>query len=249
MAIAFGATVESAAQNKTSGTTLTFQPDSTVAVGDLLVICMACDNNNATTPTVTCADNSASGGTANAYTVTTRNSGQALPGAGVAGSLIYCLVTRQIETTDTITATLSNAVTPKALVAQTFTGASGSLRGTAAVASATSGTAASVANTNPLSGDLVVAMVTSEGITTGADSDTTNGSWSTQVQLGTTGGSDAANVKVSMQYKVVTATGTQTFDSTVQNSDWACISVAFQPTAAAASLVPLRPIISHLRGR
>ena len=100
---------------------------------------------------------------------------------------------------------------------------------------ATTGTP-SVTTTSIANGDYVIGMVAAEGDNTiNADTDTVNGSWSSQARslagpIGTSGTS------ISAQYKKVTAAGTQTFDPTL-NATQDIIYGWIEVTAPAVSSV------------
>lgn len=86
-----------------------------IPIGTLILIGWACEFS--TTPS-TCADNSAQAGTANSYTI--RSS---VTATGLKGGTIWCVTTRQIQTTDTITLTLvSSSPTRRSGRLLTFTG-------------------------------------------------------------------------------------------------------------------------------
>jgi hypothetical protein len=69
-----------------------------------------------------------------------------------------------------------------------------------------------------------------------ADTDTLNGAWSGGDGIATAGGQSASNVSISMQYKVVTATGAQTFNpGGGVSSDSVAIVFAMAPQPAAAT--------------
>lgn len=90
----------------------------------------------------------------------------------------------------------------------------------AAVGTSTGGTptATTIGTTQPAAGNLVIGLLGSETDANATrDSDTTNGSWSTLSFTRTTGGNAATNVTVGMQYKIVTATGNQTYNPTSAN--------------------------------
>lgn len=71
------------------------------------------------------------------------------------------------------------------------------------------------------------------GDTFTADADTTNGSWSANTTSGTTGGGATTNVSVRTQSKIVTATGTQTYNPTLGTSRaWVADDVIFVAAGA-----------------
>lgn len=232
-AVEFGGNIGTGTSNA-STTTVTITTTADVEIGDLLVVAIAADNNNATTPTFSAADNSAEAGTANAYTAIYRNSGNATGAAGVAGAALYSHVTRRVPSGSVITVTLSVARTGKAAVASFWRYASDTTRGAAVTATGSSTSASSGANANPTSGDLIIGVVGSEHATLpGGDSDSTSGTWST-VNRVAGGGSSAAGMSVALQGKIVTAAASQTYDSSCGNSDWIAITQAFVPDTAIA---------------
>jgi hypothetical protein len=104
-------------------------------------------------------------------------------------------------------------------------------------------TPAGLASSAPLSGDFVIGATVLEGPTTDTwtpDSDTTNGSWSTDAQDGTTSGSAAANITIHSQFKIVNATGTQTYNgSNSVTRDWTRMLLVLAPSPAPpASALP-----------
>jgi len=98
-----------------------------------------------------------------------------------------------------------------------------------------SGTAFSSSAISVISGYTIfgaTAMESYSAIT--ADSDTTNGSWSTAYSIIANNGSDhTLSQSLSTQQKTVTATGNQTYNtSTVSTRDWALNTIIFAPTRA-----------------
>lgn len=100
----------------TSGTTLTFVPSAPIEVGTLLVLHMT--TNTAFTVSST-ADNATGVGVANNYIPLATNTAPAIPN----GKTIYCLVTRRILTTHTVTITIGAAATVRTGRMITVTGA------------------------------------------------------------------------------------------------------------------------------
>jgi hypothetical protein len=71
---------------------------------------------------------------------------------------------------------------------------------------------------------------TNEAIT--ADSDSTNGSWSTQQTVTANTGTVATSIRISSQQKTITTTGTQTYNLQLPSSrDWAISWMSFSATA------------------
>ena len=225
MAVAFKTALGNGAVTS-SGTTVTITTTAAIAIDDFVVVRWAADNLNATTPTATCAD----GG--NTYTAHAFRGQNATGAAGVVGGILATKATVARASGSTITVTLSGSVAHKAVYAESFTGVDNTLRNAAVLASGAS-TTSTVTSGSATAGDLVVGLnaVESRGAVT-FDSDTTNGSWSTGVvKLSSTSGTDSASVEANGQYKIVTATGAQTFNHTNPSStDWAAMVCVFQAT-------------------
>lgn len=83
-----------------SGTTITLSPSATINVGDVILIEIAI---NAASGATACTDNSTQAGTANAYTRRTVRTGTTF-----GYQTIWCIATRSILTTDTITITVAS---------------------------------------------------------------------------------------------------------------------------------------------
>ena len=210
-----------------SGTTIAITTTAAIAIGDLVVVRWASDNLNATTPTATCAD----GG--NTYTVLRQAAVNATAAAGVAGGMLASKATVARPTSSTITVTLSGSVAHRCVIAESFTGVENTTR-VAAVGATGTATAASAGATAAgiVAGDLVLGHIANEtrGTITG-DTDTTNGSWSTQVtHRSATSGSDATCVSVAGQYKIPNAAGAQTYNVTAVGAEWVCQCVVLQAT-------------------
>lgn len=65
-----------------------------------------------------------------------------------------------------------------------------------------------------------------------ADSDTTNGSWSTQQSTRADQGGSLRSIRIASQYKTVTATGTQEYNPTSTSTDWSAGWMKFSFSAA-----------------
>jgi len=115
------------------------------------------------------------------------------------------------------TVTLDTVVTQKATQVQEFAGALATLRSTTGAAWS-SGLYATTTGTAPVAGDLALGFAWLPNQTTppAATSDSISGTWSTQVTIGSTGGSGATNNAAGAQYKIVTGTAHQTYS--VNNS-------------------------------
>lgn len=235
MAVAFRGTVATGSSQNSSVNMSLGTTQFALNVGDLVVVCWSADNLSATTPTV----NAFTDISGNAYTNHVHRGQNATAAAGVVGGILACKLTNTINSGSSLgSMILSGAVTAKATVAFAFTGADNTLRSTAVVASGAGTAAASPASGTVNSGDLVIGMsgVESRSTTVTYDSDTTNGSWAGNTQcLSNTGGSDATCTETNAQYKIATASGAQTLNHTVTNTDWVAILAVFQATPLAAA--------------
>ena len=230
MAIAFGRALGTAVLN-TSGTTLVITTSATATVGEWIIVRVAADNLSATTPTFTCADSAS-----NTYTVDRQDARVATAAAGIAGAVISAPVTTQLTSGGTITITLSGAVFAKAAVAEAYTGVGGR-RASGTNSGGGANTTPTITLTTPVSGDLVIGHVARESRTdpSAYDTDTTDGSWTTGATLNSAaGGTDNQRVQVIYQHKIVTGTGSQTYNVTVTSSvDWLAFESAYEPSGAA----------------
>jgi hypothetical protein len=225
MPIAFGRDLGTG-QINTSGTTVVITTIATADVGEWIIVRVATDNLSATTPTFTCADSAG-----NTYAVDIEGARSASAGAGIAGAVFSAPVTSQLASGQTITVTLSGATFAKAAVAQAFTGVGGRRASGTNSANGLS-TAPSATLTTPVSGDLVIGHIAHESRTAPSayDTDTTDGSWSTGAVHPSAGtGTDNQRTQVIYQHKIVTGTGSQTYDATVVSADWIDFLSAYTP--------------------
>ena len=214
---------------KTSGTNNLSQTIS-ANTGDVLLVMIAWDPSGASLPTITSvADNGGNTYTAanTLYTAPATTSA----GTGVITQLFTTTVTNGQSLT--ITPTFSAAITAKAMsvlevskLTTTQTNTRTVLRGT------TTGPTITTPSAN--AGGLVLVFTgweqTNNNAVTG-DTDTINGTWSTVVKGGTTGGSTGTNIMLAYQYKIVTATGTQANTMTAVASNWSSQAFAFTKAA------------------
>jgi hypothetical protein len=135
-------------------------------------------------------------------------SGTSTAAAGIVGIAFYAdVVSTWSAGTNTLTATMPTGVADRVLYAEHWRNL-GAIRGTADTSGST--TNASVTTTDPVSGDVVVAMSCweqSSASTVTPDTDTSSGSWSLATPQLDSGGTTTASVKLITQFKIVTATG------------------------------------------
>lgn len=226
---------------------------SNLLTGDVLVFCLACDNLSATTPTF----DSATGAGAEIGTVTRQVQGARNASAAAGCAFSMWTATMVSDGTSGVvmpTFNLSGAVTARAWSIIALRGASETLRGTVQTANGAS-TTPQVTSATATTGDVVIcggAFEQNAAVT--ADSDATNGSWASVTggfeTFSTSGGGSAANMTVTTQTKIVTGSGTQSWDVTSASTDWFVAALVLQP--AATGLPPahiyLGPGVAALRG-
>ena len=218
----------------TAGTTLVV-PNSTGAIipaGTLIHVTGCWDNiNSVTAPTIT--SSTIGGATATANHATAVGSGvTTTAGSGVWHQCFRVLTTANIAVGATIATLTSNqSAVKRAAHAEGWSGATATPRGTVATATSTTGApSVATAGTALVTGDLVIGSVSFENnAQMVADADTTNGSWPPIVGLATTGGGPATNVGSGSQFKIVTATGVQTFNPTGGGADTVACVYSLQP--------------------
>lgn len=218
-------------------TAISFAGATKPQVGDAVLV--YCSRDNATNDPAT--GDSMSDALGNTYTrvgALASPTGTSTAAAGIAGAMFYSILTVAWGAgTNTLTWT-HPSVAARAMLAEHWGNLIGLRSGSSATGGSTAG-AVSVATgaTAPVVGDLVVGMVAyehSSASTITGDADTTNGPWSTVVQIASAGTTLAA-VKVMSQHKHVTAGGSQTFNPTnsvTTNVDAVGIVAAFLPPMA-----------------
>jgi hypothetical protein len=236
--------------NSSAGTTSAITVASGgVPADDTIVIYGACDNTGASgiATTISVADNSSQSGTANTYTLQTPQA-IADPGAASAGQqgfFVVCTVTRPLLAGDTITVTFGNSTTAKAINAQQFTGVhrvSPVLSGTYARQDNQTSTTNSVAATPTAANQAVCALIAVEGGTADSfteDADTTNGAWVTLTRRGS--GTTTSGSTLNSVYKIVTASGSQTYDPTLGTARDHCAAILVldaHPTPVTGTAAP-----------
>ena len=221
--------------NATAATSLTVTPASNLTAGAFAILCVAYDNSGASgaDPFTTITDSVGN-------TWTSRVNVLNDPGAASAGAALRIFTSKitTLTTANTITVNFGSSTTAKAWtltevvsntgLVPTFVNGTGTAQTTATPTITTSSITI---------GNLVLGAAGGEGNgTRTADADTTNGTWSTQQQTGfgtTTGGQE-----ITSQFKVVTATATQTYNPTFSASTDNCIGW-IQVTEAGASFDPM----------
>jgi hypothetical protein len=217
--------------NTTSGATTIVTVTGNTTIGNYIVLRVAVDNSGSSgaRPGLTVSDSRV-----NTWVVGT--GGLADPGAANAGTacyIAYCKITVQLITNDTITCTWgSGTPTAKAVVAEEWSGIDPTTALDVAETNTTgSSTAPSISKTPSAAGMLFYACLSVEGPTSDTyteDADSTNGTWVSLTRAGS--GSAQTAQTVAGAYKIVTATGAQSWDPTITTEDWAVCAVVFKAT-------------------
>lgn len=202
------------ATSTTSSSTLATTASVTAAAGTWLYVALACDNNG-TNGDPSVATNSISDSASNTWTnrVLLNND----PGAAAAGitlAIWTCEVTNAL-TNGTITISFSPNTTSKTFVVQRLTPGSGEkvvYVDTGAGATGSSN-APTINSTSVAADDVIFGAIAIEGNDTiTGDSDTSNGTWSTQYTQVANTGTVLTSVRIATQYKAVTSTSSQTYN-------------------------------------
>lgn len=231
----------SGARNTGGESTYDFSPSEILPVGSTVIIAIACDNAAAagTNPLSSISDSV--GGNTWSRVQERNNTPGGVANDGVSVTIYICTIATQITLSDTITATFSTTTVARSYtITQVSSNNGGTIKQVRRFggASGASTTPSFVTTENIYTGDLVFAVVGAEygdGTIT-ADSDTTNGSWSTAqtANVGTT----TSGVEICSQTKVVTGIGDQTYNLTITSADWAeCMFVLTDTTFIIPSIL------------
>jgi len=208
-----------------SSTSVTFTPASTVLTGTLGVLVVTSRNTGSGGSTKIFTASSFTDPLGNIWTRqldAIYTPGTASQGAEVAA--YTAPITTQITTSDTVTITVGTATTGRVVSCYEVSGANGSPTVVASAAisdgltTGQGGNPLSMTTASITSADAVICWVGRQNgttMTTG-DTDTVNGSWSAVLDAG----QSTVPMRLSRQYKVVTATGTQTWDVSPNTGAW-----------------------------
>jgi hypothetical protein len=208
------------ATGATSTTTKTIS-SVTANPGDMLVVVVAADNNG-------------SSGAASLQSTMTDSAGNVYtnrvlynhdPGAAAAGSTlgIWTADIAKAISAGTITVNFSPATTRMAAVVyRVVPGTYEKVNyGSAGAGAVSTGTTNTITATNVPIGYTIFGCTSVENTIVPAtpDTDTTNGSWSTQYGVASSSGTAASSMSVGSQWKTVTATGNQTYNLTYDGAN------------------------------
>ena len=212
-----------------SSASLAVTTTATINVGEFIVVCISADNSGSGGATSTTGVTDSAG---NTYVL---RADQLRDPAGVDAGVslrVYCATAQYaLASGQTVTVSFSPNTTSKAAAVWRVIPTSTATHQISFVAE--TGTNNNTANptitsASVTSGDIVIGVNACETSTTPtADSDTTNGTWSTaQVGLANSGSGVTSSI-VTTQYKVTTGTGTQTYNTTLISLDWAISILTF----------------------
>lgn len=225
--------------NTTAATTIVISPQQNFSANTLAVLALAYDNSG--------------GGGADPYSSitdsvgnlwTSRANGLNDPGAASAGSTIriFTATVTQLNTTDSITVTFGSSTTAKSWTLTEFSSNTADFGAdflSASTPSTGANTTPAAAAVNVNNGDAIFGAMANEGnATVTADSDTTNGSWSTQQTVAN--GTGLTGMQVASQFKIVNATGNQTYNLTLSASgDWVVNTINITEISLITSYDPM----------
>lgn len=212
-------------QNATgaAGTALTVDvAGEDILPGEVIIVAIAADNANTSGTSSIGTPTDTKSHTYSLVSSQNRTAGSAAnDGCTVALYSTTC-TTQMVVATDSITANFAPATTAKVVRYLVLRDVRPTAFSTGGVSgSGTTYNSAGTATDSLAAGNIVIGAVASEhGTVPTLDSDTLNGSWTDATQTVGSGQNDT-RVSVSLQYKIVTASGTQVLDGTSANSDWA----------------------------
>lgn len=223
--MALSATARGNGNHNTGSASLSVTPGSNFAAGSMAVLWVAYDNSGSSGADPYSSITDSVGNTWFPHINSLRDPGAANAGVVLRGFYSFMEVAT-LTTSNTITVSFSPNVTAKAWTLTQVTPDAGSrciVKGGAQASTATASPSQTTASIT--SGDMVHAAVGAESGTTQTftgDSDTTNGSWSTQQtdKIGST----TSGIGITSQSKVVSATATQTYNPTLGISSDLCIA-------------------------
>ena len=220
-------TAKGTATNNSSGSTFVMAPSATINAGTMGVCMVVTDNAQGSGATAMWSDTTKTDSVGNVWT--RRENTNYDPGAANAGTA-FAIFTAPITTNfsglGNLTLNLTAATTPKVGVFWEVSSSAGSVDydtsgvKSAMATSGQTGTAVQLTTGSVTNTWAVLCFVGAEGSSTiTGDSDTTNGSWSSQQSVAA--GTTTTGQHIGSQGKVVTATATQSYDVTLGTSeDW-----------------------------
>ena len=212
-----------------SSATLAVTLTQSFAVGDMVVVCIASDNNGTNG-----ADSVLSVTDSQSHTYTLRAEQNNDPGAAASGASVNIYTTRvttAMTTSDVVTTNFSPNTASKAMVIWEVAPGAGETPAYISNGGNTNNSSnPSLTSSSIDSGNAVIyALAAETAATLTGDSDTTRGSWSTLHSSVANTGTNGTSMTVGSQYKVVNAVGTQAWGTTLNSSDWAISYIILHP--------------------
>lgn len=153
--------------------------------------------------------------------------------AGITGRMAYCIPTTPYQDGDDLTFNYGNNTAADAVVVEEWANIDRADPVAVTQVVDNGGSASPAVTIVPTAADQLVygwlAIEGPAGDTYTQDTDTTNGTWVGLTSLSTESGTAASNATVRGAYKLVTADGSQTWDPTITNRDWAAGIIVFNP--------------------
>lgn len=204
-------TVSQVGSNNSTSSAATLAVTSvTAAIGDWLVVMVAADNNGTNgAASLTSVTDSAG----NSYTATISNYDPGTAASGATFGLFRAKLTATLAA-GTVTANFSPNTAAKAMIIYKAVPAAAEAIAFDRVGAGYTGTTKSITATGVANGyTLFAGMAVETNAAVTAEDDATNGSWTAQYTAVGNTGTSATSMRVCGQYKTVTATGDQTFNT------------------------------------
>jgi hypothetical protein len=236
------ATSYGTAQNKAAATTVVLTTTALIPAGTLLLIAVCADNVAAATPTISSITAVGGGTWTDRAGSVTQSGATTTAGTGVFVYAQTLCTTSSVASGTAITVTFNASPVAKAVALWGFDQMGQNVLRNTVVSVANTTGAPSASTAGPVQvGDLVIGVVgTENSVIAIGDADTLNGSWSAINGIASTASTAATNTSIAMQYKVITATGTQTFNPTGGVADSVAIVFAMAPAPAAITQASYR---------
>lgn len=233
----------------TSTATLAGDCGQQFAVGDMIVVCISCDNNGASGAS---SLTSVTDVKSHSYTLVQATFDPGAAAAGITAGVAWATITSAMLSSDDITVNFSPNTAAKVAGVWRLRPDSGiTIQKVAHAFGAGSTTGAPTITTSSIaSGDVVVGVLAGEtntGVVNPGDADTTNGTWSSTALSGAVAnsGTAATSASLDIQVKRVTATGTQTFNPSIASCDNIIGWVSFTPAFIRPTIQVLPSISVH----
>lgn len=222
------------ANSTSSSSSLAITPTTSFAVNDGVLICVASDVSSLGSAVFGTATDTQS----NTYTRLYSGRPTGINNAEPSSAIYFAVVTSALSTSDTITVNFTASITAKAAVVRKITAASGYKPSNTGGATANGNqntfyTSRTISFPTQSAGALIVCVgaVKNNGSVTG-DSDTTRGTWAAGIQETADTGTSTSSEICFSQTKIVTSSGTQSWDITFPSSRFSGARASFAEVLA-----------------